>query len=188
MIAVCLIAILATEVAWGGRASLKSIVTKSAAAVACSASMCLSGVHAAPIEGKLMNAQPADLEKIVAADITERQALITADFSRQIYSEDATFKDEIDTYPIDKYVEGTKALFVAEKSHVDLIGDVKADKDLITFRFKEVLCFNIPVLQPKVSLSGYVELFRDSKDGLVTRSIEHWDQPVNDVLKTAKFF
>jgi len=146
----------------------------------------LQSASAIPSE-KLLNIQPVELQKIVAADITERQALITADFTRAIYSEEATFKDEIDTYPIDKYIQGTKALFVADKSHVDLLGEVKADDSLVTFKFKEVLCFNIPVLQPKVSLSGYVELFR-GKDGLITSSVEHWDQPVNEVLKTAKFF
>jgi|MDTB01.2.fsa_nt_gb hypothetical protein len=171
-----------------GRASLRSMMTKSAVSVACSLSVGLSGVFAAPLEEKLVNAQPAELETIVTGDIEERQALITADFTRSIYSEEATFKDEIDTYPIDKYVQGTKALFVPEKSHVDLLGEVKADKDLITFKFQEVLCFNIPVIQPRVSLSGYVELFRDKKDGLITRSVEHWDQPVKDVLKTATFF
>ena len=148
------------------------------ASLACSVSVGLSSVLAAPYENKLINTESAELERIVSTDITERQALITADFTRSIYSEEATFKDEIDTYPIDKYIQGTKALFIPEKSHVDLLGNVKVDKDLITFKFQEVLCFNIPVLQPKVSLSGYVELFRDSKDGLITRSVEHWDQPV----------
>ena len=146
---------------------------------------------------KLINANPNTLSQIVSDDITLRQALITADFTREIYSESATFKDEIDIYPIDKYIKGTKALFVPNKSHVDLTSPVTVTDDKIEFKFEEYLTFNIPILYPKVSLSGYVELFRDSISSsssgsggtrLVVRSVEHWDQPVNDVLKTATFF
>jgi|TARA_B110000090_G_C13271605_1_gene404368 hypothetical protein len=125
--------------------------------------------------------------KLVADDITLRQALITADFSRDLYSESATFKDEIDTYRIDQYIKGTKALFNPKKSHVDLVGDVSVipDSNTVTFKFSETLSFNIP-FNPRVSLTGYVELFRDS-EGIITKSVEHWDQSVFDVLKTAKF-
>ena len=135
---------------------------------------------------KLMNLSPVEISKIVAADITERQALITADFTRPIYSEQATFQDEIDIYPIDKYVTGTKALFNAAKSHVDLVGTVSASPVEVNFRFKETLAFNIP-FNPKVTLSGRVVLTRDENDGLVTASREYWDQSVNDVLKTVTF-
>lgn len=158
-------------------------------AVACIAGLCLQGVgvsDATPLKRTGLNS--AEITRIVAADITERQALITADFSRDVYSEQATFKDEIDTYPIDKYVQGTKALFDASKSHVDLVGEViTKDKDsIVTFKFAENLCFNIPILKPIVFVSGYVELFRDEQ-GLIYKSVEHWDQPVGEVLKTVKF-
>lgn len=142
---------------------------------------------------KLINLDSNKLAQIVSDDITIRQALITADFTREIYSDTSTFKDEIDVYPIDKYIQGTKALFVADKSHVDLTSPVRVTDEKIEFKFKEHLTFNIPILYPTVTLSGYVELFRDtasssSTTGLVIRSVEHWDQPVNDVLKTATFF
>lgn len=141
---------------------------------------------------KMRDLPDSAIAKVVTYDVQIKQALITADFTRGIYSETASFKDEIDIYPIDKYIKGTKALFVAEKSHVDLTAPVSVNPTTktVTFKFSEVLCFNIPILLPKVSLTGYVELFRENSDDgyLVTRSVEHWDQPVGDVLKTAKFF
>jgi hypothetical protein len=83
---------------------------------------------------KLTNLEPSEMVKIVAGDISDRQALITADFTRDIYSETATFQDEIDTYPMDKYVSGTKALFNKDKSHVDLVGEVTASAEGVDFR------------------------------------------------------
>ena len=142
--------------------------------------------EAADSTKKLSNLTPTEISKIVAADITERQALITADFTRLIYSEKATFQDEIDIYPIDKYVTGTKALFNAANSHVDLVGTVTATPAEVNFRFQETLAFNVP-FNPKVTLSGRVVLTRDENDGLVTASREYWDQSVNDVLKTVTF-
>jgi len=136
-------------------------------------------------DDKLTNLPAADMAKIVAADITERQALITADFTRAIYSEKASFQDEIDTYPIDKYVQGTKALFNAGKSHVDLVGPVEANDKEVNFKFQETLAFNIP-FNPKVTLSGKVTLTRGD-GGLVEYSREFWDQSVPDVLKTVTF-
>ena len=62
-------------------------------------------------------------------DITIRQALITADFTRSVYSESCQFKDEIDTYPIDDYVRGTKLLFNAGLSHVELTSPVSSVRD-----------------------------------------------------------
>ena len=134
---------------------------------------------------KLVNLEPAAIIKIVAADITDRQALITADFTRDIYSEKCTFQDEIDIYPIDKYVSGTKALFNKDKSHVDLVGDVVATSESVDFKFSEILAFNIP-FNPSVFLTGRVKLSR-GEDGLVTSSREFWDQSVPAVLSTVKF-
>ena len=58
------------------------------------------------IEAKKINLGPTEISKVVGAeDISERQALITADFSRDIYSENCKFQDEIDVYPIDQYVK-----------------------------------------------------------------------------------
>ena len=134
---------------------------------------------------KMTNLEPSAMAMIVAADITERQALITADFTREIYSEKCTFQDEIDTYPMDKYVSGTKALFNKEKSHVDLVGDVVVTDASADFRFSEVLAFNIP-FNPRVTLTGKVKLSR-GPDGLITSSREFWDQSVPAVLSTVKF-
>ena len=135
---------------------------------------------------KLSNLPSAEIAKIVTEDITNRQALATAAFTRAIYSENCMFQDEIDIYPIDQYVKGTSSLFNAERSHVDLIGDVTATADEVNFRFRETLAFNIP-FQPKVQLSGSVKLTR-GKDGLVEYSREFWDQTPVEVLKTVTFY
>ncbi|KAJ1443960.1 hypothetical protein B484DRAFT_441343, partial [Ochromonadaceae sp. CCMP2298] len=73
---------------------------------------------------KTRNLSPQQMSHIIAEDISIRQALITADFSRAIYSEACQFQDEIDVYPMDQYVKGTSALFDARLSHVDLTSEV----------------------------------------------------------------
>lgn len=110
-----------------------------------------------------------------------------ADFTRDIYSEQCRFQDEIDTYAIDDYVRGTKALFNPQQSHVDLTSDVVVDSSgqNVQFRFAETLAFNVP-FTPKVFLTGRVNLQLDA-DKLVRYSREYWDQSVLDVLKTVKF-
>ena len=148
-------------------------------------SFLICNVGASEAADKLINLEPSVMAKIVAADITERQALITADFTRDMYSEKCTFQDEIDTYPIDKYVSGTKALFNKDKSHVDLVGEVTVTEESADFRFSEILAFNIP-FNPRVSLTGRVKLSR-GPDGLITSSREFWDQSVPAVLSTVKF-
>ena len=95
--------------------------------------------------------------------------------------------DEIDTYEIDQYVKGTKALFNAAKSHVDLVGNVEADENSVNFKFSEKLTFNIPFINPAVSLTGRVKLTRNPDTGLVSYSREYWDQKVNEVLSTVSF-
>jgi hypothetical protein len=60
----------------------------------------------------------------VSADLVERQFLATADFTREIYDEGCLFQDEIDTYTLPKFIKGTSALFVKEKSAVRLVGAV----------------------------------------------------------------
>ena len=166
--------------------SFRSVATKIAAGLGLGLAL-LNPSDNAFADSKLRGVKDEFACKLVADDITLRQALITADFSRDLYSESATFKDEIDTYRIDQYIKGTKALFNPKKSHVDLVGDVSVipDSNTVTFKFSETLSFNIP-FNPRVSLTGYVELFRDS-EGIITKSVEHWDQSVFDVLKTAKF-
>jgi len=138
------------------------------------------------LDNKLVNLDNNKIASIVTDDIIKRQALITADFTRDIYNENCKFQDEIDTYEINQYIKGTKALFNAEKSHVDLIGNVEADKDFVKFAFSEKLTFNIP-FSPAVTLTGKVKLTRDPENGLISYSREYWDQSVNKVLSTVKF-
>jgi hypothetical protein len=134
---------------------------------------------------KLKNLEPEKIAKIVKDDITIRKALASADFTREIYDESCKFQDEIDTYDINTYVKGTKALFDADKSSINLIGEVKASEKEVTFDFDETLTFNIP-FKPRVTLSGKVKLDRGD-DGLIVYSREYWDQSIAQVISTAKF-
>ena len=87
---------------------------------------------------------------------------------------------------MDKWIKGTKSLFVASGSRVSLVGDVDVSAKEVVFRFDEDLMFNIP-FKPVCSLTGKVVLTRDENTGLITNYREYWDQSVNDVLKSAKF-
>ena len=87
---------------------------------------------------------------------------------------------------MEKWITGTKKLFVAEGSRVNLVGDVSVTPEKVEFRFDEDLMFRIP-FRPVVSLTGRVVLKRDTNTGLITDYREYWDQGVSAVLKTAKF-
>jgi len=138
---------------------------------------------------KLVNLPEAKFLEIVAADLSERQALATADFTRAVYSEAWTFQDEIDTYKLAEYVEGTKKLFDGQKSHVELASPptfVDPAHRQVEYRFRETLVFNVP-FNPRVDLTGKVLLTRGD-DGLVVSSREFWDDGVTDVLKKIYFW
>ena len=75
--------------------------------------------------------------------------------------------------------------FVPEKSHVELTSAVHCDDRKSDIDFRKH--FAIPLLSPSVDLTGHVDLFRD-EDGLVSKSIEHWDRTPAEVLKSARFF
>lgn len=135
---------------------------------------------------KLVNLSNDELAKIITRDVTDRQFLASADLTREIYDESAMFTDEIDTYTLDKWIKGTKRLFVASKSEVTLIPDsLKVTDEEVSFLFSEYLCFNIP-FKPVVYLSGKLILKRDKGTGLITSYQEIWDQDINTVLKSAK--
>lgn len=139
------------------------------------------------LEGKLLNLSNEELAKMVTKDVEENQFMVCADLTRSIYDESATFTDEIDTYEIDQWIKGTKRLFVKSKSNQELVpGSMKVTDSEVTFRFTEYLTFNIPLLQPKVYLSGEVILKRDLDTGLITSYREKWDQDVNTVLRSAQ--
>lgn len=109
--------------------------------------------------------------------------------TREIYDEGATFTDEIDTYSLPQWMRGTAQLFVGDASHVELCDGVVEFDDsagVLSFRFREVLVFNVPVLRPKVDLSGRVLLTRDPATGLITSYVEEWDQSVREVLRSVR--
>eukprot|EP00520_Triparma_pacifica_P004752 CAMPEP_0118659110 /NCGR_PEP_ID=MMETSP0785-20121206/14929_1 /TAXON_ID=91992 /ORGANISM="Bolidomonas pacifica, Strain CCMP 1866" /LENGTH=273 /DNA_ID=CAMNT_0006552177 /DNA_START=441 /DNA_END=1262 /DNA_ORIENTATION=+ len=137
-------------------------------------------------DGKRTGLSNSELRDIVTSDIVNNQFLTNGKLTRSIYDEKATFTDEIDTYTLDKWIVGTGRLFNGDNSDVELVGDVMVDEGKVEFRFDEVLEFNIP-LHPKVKLTGRVVLSRDKSTGLINSYREFWDQPVNEVLKSAKF-
>ena len=121
---------------------------------------------------------------VVAADVTERQFLVNGQLTRSVYDESCTFQDEIDTYTLDKWISGTQKLFVGDKSKVEIVGPVEADAKEVRFRFSEVLCFNLPLIKPKIPLTGSLVLTRGD-DGLITKYREIWDVTVAESLKSA---
>ncbi|KAL7472532.1 hypothetical protein ACHAXS_012892 [Conticribra weissflogii] len=141
---------------------------------------------ASTTSSKKLNLSSEDLKQIILSDIVDKSFLVTADITRDVYDESATFTDEIDVYTMDKWIKGTKSLFIPSGSRVSLVGDVDVSPSEVSFRFDEDLMFNIP-FKPVCSLTGKVVLTRDENTGLITSYREYWDQSVNEVLKTAKF-
>lgn len=167
------------------------LMSKSSAAIALTSVVAqrpavASDAASADIKPKLSGISDEELKRIITKDVVDNQFLVSADITREVYDESANFIDEIDTYPMQKWIIGTKRLFVAEKSRVSLVGDVDVTKDRVEFRFDEDLMFRIP-LRPVVTLTGRVVLERDPDTGLITKYQEFWDQSVGEVLKTAKF-
>ena len=139
------------------------------------------------LDEKMIGISNEKLKEIVRKDVVENQYLCNGRLTRSIYDESATFTDEIDTYGLDQWMKGTQKLFVGENSEVRLVGDLDVTDAAVQFRFDEDLQFRIPPVYPTVSLTGRVELKRDSKTGLITSYQEFWDQDVSTVLKSAKF-
>ena len=135
---------------------------------------------------KLTNLSNDVLKNIVLKDITENSFLTTGKLTRAIYDESATFTDEIDTYTMDQWIEGTQKLFVGSGSDLRLVGDVQVSSQQAQFLFDEDLMFNIP-FKPVVHLTGKLVLQRSPETGLITSYREYWDQDVLTVLKSAKF-
>lgn len=164
--------------------------TSAAAAAGCLVAGTFTIGNPSPVNAldeKLIGISNEKLKEIVKKDIVENQYLCNGKLTRSIYDESATFTDEIDTYGLDQWMKGTQKLFVGENSEVRLVGDLDVTDAAINFKFDEDLQFRIPPVYPTVSLTGRVELKRDSKTGLITSYQEFWDQDVNTVLKSAKF-
>lgn len=143
-------------------------------------------VNAASLKPKLTNISEEEIKRIVLEDIVERSFLASADLTREIYDEECVFVDEIDSYTLEKWIKGTKSLFIPGGSRVSLVGDVAVSPETVEFRFDEDLMFNIP-FHPIMSLSGKMILTRSLDTGLIIGYREIWDQDVNSVLKTTKF-
>ena len=51
-------------------------------------------------------------------DIKENQFMVTGTLTRSLYAESCEFTDEIDTYTLDKWIQGTGLLFKNDYSKV----------------------------------------------------------------------
>eukprot|EP00747_Dinoflagellata_sp_TGD_P056656 gnl/TRDRNA2_/TRDRNA2_150217_c0_seq1.p1 gnl/TRDRNA2_/TRDRNA2_150217_c0~~gnl/TRDRNA2_/TRDRNA2_150217_c0_seq1.p1 ORF type:complete len:287 (-),score=52.73 gnl/TRDRNA2_/TRDRNA2_150217_c0_seq1:121-981(-) len=172
---------------WTSRRDLLLGAAAAAVAVAAPAHAGLpAALSASPLE-KQRGLSAKELAAIVQADIDKRQFLVTGDITRSIYDESCTFKDEIDTYTLEKWVKGTSALFAGDCSHVDIVGPITADESTVRFRFSETLTFKVPPLYPYVPLTGELVLVR-GPDGLITSYKEIWDDQVPKVLQNVKLF
>ena len=98
---------------------------------------------------KLRGISDDKIAEMVKRDLVDGQFLTNGRLTRTIYSEAATFTDEIDTYTLDKWMSGTQKLFVGSKSHVDLVGDVVATKDAVTFRFGGFVRAAVAIVTPR---------------------------------------
>ena len=135
--------------------SRRSFLSATAAASSLLPLRSSADISSAVQSDKQLNLSNEELKKIVLSDIVDKSFLVSADITRSIYDESATFTDEIDVYTMDKWVKGTKALFVASGSRVSLVGDVDVSSSEVSFRFDEDLMFNIP-FKPVCSLTGKV--------------------------------
>mmetsp|Transcript_15442 Transcript_15442/g.33306 ORF Transcript_15442/g.33306 Transcript_15442/m.33306 type:complete len:169 (-) Transcript_15442:5-511(-) len=134
------------------------------------------------------------LDVVVDTDLLSNQFLVSGDLTRALYDPGATFTDEIDSYTLDQWIKGTSRLFDAGRSKVLLVpGSARVERNsssnsnsnansVLSFRFVEYLCFNIPVIKPISYLSGTLFLERSPTTGLIVSYRERWDQDTNTVL------
>jgi hypothetical protein len=133
-----------------------------------------AGSAVAEANKKLPGLSNEAIRDIVEQDVLQRQFLATADFTQGLYEDSCTFQDEVDTYTLPKFVEGTKKLFVASKSKVELTSPVLCTEESCSFSFSEYLTFNLPLAKPTVWLSGKVVLTRSPSTGLFTSYRGEW--------------
>jgi len=176
---------------FAGRGGIGSMMVPVAAANAATATTTTTSKN----DSKQLNLSNDDIMKIIQKDMTENQFLVNGQLTRSIYDESSTFQDEIDTYQLDKWIDGTSKLFDSSRSKVVLVdnslkimsnpgasSEGSTMMNGIEFRFVEYLCFNIPFVKPIVYLSGKLELKRNPETGLITSYQEKWDQNIYEVL------
>lgn len=139
---------------------------------------------------KLYNLSNEELAEIIKRDCRERQFLCTADMTRAIYDDAATFKDGSDidgSYPIDAWIRGCKLLFDASESQCRILEhSLSVTNQQVRFRFAETLTFKT-VLRPRVYLTGTVVMKRDPQTGLIVSYEEKWDQDMNEIFRRTQF-
>ncbi|KAL3910304.1 MAG: hypothetical protein SGARI_002191, partial [Bacillariaceae sp.] len=100
---------------------LTEMVTSNSAATIDMPNQALAPASATP---KLFNLPNDELAEVIKADCRERQFLCTADMTREIYDDNATFKDGSDidgSYPMDAWIRGCKLLFDGQKSQCRIL-------------------------------------------------------------------
>jgi hypothetical protein len=100
-------------------------------------------------QGKLHNLPHNVLAEMIIRDDKEQNCLLlTADFSRSIYEDQATFKDgsNLDiSYPMPPWIIGRKLLFNERNSLTELVEEsLVVTSSQVSFRFEGDLSFEVP--------------------------------------------
>eukprot|EP00472_Partenskyella_glossopodia_P014322 CAMPEP_0197541652 /NCGR_PEP_ID=MMETSP1318-20131121/67279_1 /TAXON_ID=552666 /ORGANISM="Partenskyella glossopodia, Strain RCC365" /LENGTH=240 /DNA_ID=CAMNT_0043100851 /DNA_START=205 /DNA_END=930 /DNA_ORIENTATION=+ len=129
-----------------------------------------------------------EIRAIVEEDFDKRKALVSGEISKSIYSDNCTFADpQMRTRGLNKFVDGTRALFKEDKSELELLGPVEViGNNQIFAKFREVACFNVP-LEPRTYFTGNLTLTL-GEDNLIEDYLEQWDKSVEEIVRSAKFF
>lgn len=139
---------------------------------------------------KLYNLSNEDLAAIIKQDCREKQFLYTADMTKAIYDDAATFKDGsgIDgSYPMEAWIRGCNLLFDAGQSQCKILEHtMSVTNQQVWFRFTETLTFRT-MWQPRVYLTGTVVMKRDPQTGLIMSYEEQWDQDMNEIFRRTQF-
>jgi len=137
-------------------------------------------------DGKRRGLSLQQLRDIIQEDFDERRCLVTGDLSQEIYADDCVFTDpQMTCKGLKKFVSGTKALFYAPKSELELLEPVyTVGENQIVAKWREVACFNIP-FRPRTFFTGNLTLTL-GEDNLVKSYVEQWDLSIPEVLATAR--
>lgn len=123
-------------------------------------------------------------------DITDRNSLVTADFTRTLYQEDCLFNDGSDldgAYPLKPWILGCKLLFCGDHSRGKIVPEsLVVSAQEILFRFESDLEFRGP-FQPRVQLCGTIVLTRNLDTGRICYYQEYWDTSCSEILRRAEF-
>ena len=132
-----------------------------------------------------------ELVTTLLQDITDRNSLVTADFTRTLYQDDCLFNDGSDldgAYPLKPWILGCKILFCGDHSRTQIIPETLTVSDHeVSFRFESYLEFRGPFRPTISSLTGTIVLTRNYDTGRVCYYQEFWDTSCSEILRQIEF-